>query len=152
MNVLMSVDFSAVTTAMIEAVPDLVRAPAGDHLHIFLMHVAEPDPEFVGWEAGPEVVRDQMAAEFHREKKDLEDFAEKMRSAMDAQITPLLVQGPTVQTVCDEATKLDAELIVVGSHGHGATYDLFVGSISSGIIKKSNVPVLVVPAPDRPAA
>jgi nucleotide-binding universal stress UspA family protein len=35
---------------------------------------------------------------------------------------------------------------VVGSHGHGAAYDLLVGSISAGIIRKAEVPVVVVPA------
>jgi nucleotide-binding universal stress UspA family protein len=45
-----------------------------------------------------------------------------------------------------QADQLQADLIVVGSHGHGATYDLLVGSISSGVIRKSKVPVLVVPA------
>ena len=149
MNILIAVDFSAVTDAILQAVPDLVHASAGDSLNVYLMHIAEPDPEFVGWDTGPDVVRDQMAAQFHREHKQLEALAATMQGTTDASVTPLLVQGPIVQTVCGQAEKLNASLIVVGSHGHGATYDLLVGSISSGIIKQSLVPVLVVPDPKR---
>ena len=44
-----------------------------------------------------------------------------------------------------ESEEIDADLIVVGSHGHSAIYDVLVGSYSAGILRKSDVPVLVVP-------
>lgn len=149
MNVLLVVDFSDVTTAMLDVVPTLIPTPERGSVHMYVLHVAEPEPEFVGWEAGPDVVRDQMAAEFRREHKQLEELAASLRERTDAEVTPLLVQGPIVETVGEESAKLHASLIVVGSHGHGATYDLLVGSISSGIIKHSTIPVLVVPDPKR---
>jgi nucleotide-binding universal stress UspA family protein len=34
----------------------------------------------------------------------------------------------------------------MGSHGRGKLFDLVVGSVSAGVIRKSPVPVLVVPA------
>jgi nucleotide-binding universal stress UspA family protein len=57
----------------------------------------------------------------------------------------LVVQGPTVATILDEAVRIGAELLVVGGHGRGAAYDLVVGSVSAGVIRKATVPVLVVP-------
>jgi nucleotide-binding universal stress UspA family protein len=56
------------------------------------------------------------------------------------------VSGPTVQTILEQAEKLDADVIVMGSHGRGKLFDLVVGSVSAGVIRKSPVPVLVVPA------
>ena len=147
MNVLIAVDFSAVTEAMLATVAKHGWARGEDDAHLYLVHVAEPNPDFVGWEAGPVVVRDQMAEEFHREHAELARLAEVLREAGAEQVTPLLVQGPTVSTVLAQIKKLDAGLVVVGTHGHGATYDLIVGSVSSGIIRKSSVPVLVVPSP-----
>jgi len=38
-----------------------------------------------------------------------------------------------------------ADMIVVGSHGHGAVYDVLIGSYSAGIIRGSELPVVVVP-------
>jgi nucleotide-binding universal stress UspA family protein len=50
-----------------------------------------------------------------------------------------------VQTILEQAEKLDAEVIVMGSHGRGKLFDLVVGSVSAGVIRKSPVAVLVVP-------
>ena len=64
---------------------------------------------------------------------------------VDIDATALLIRGPTVDTTLKEAERLDANLVIVGSHGRGAVFDLLVGSYSSGILRKSTVPVLVVP-------
>jgi len=61
-------------------------------------------------------------------------------------VTALLVQGPTTETILGEAEKLAADLIVVGSHGHGALARAIVGSTSRSLLGKAKVPVLVVPA------
>ena len=145
MNVLVAIDFSEVSERQLETVGGLVRR---ESRKVYLLHVAEPEPDFVGFEAGPEVVRDQMAAQYHREHKQLHDMAQKLR-ATGHDVTPLLVQGATVETILGEAEKLDAGLIVVGSHGHGAAFDLIVGSVSADVIRKANVPVLVVPSAER---
>lgn len=111
----------------------------------FVLHVAEPD--FVGYDAGPEVVRTQIAHELRREHREVRALAEKLQTdGLDA--TALLIRGPTVETTLKEADNLKAELVVVGTHGHGAVYDVLIGSYSAGIIRRSKLPVLVVPIQD----
>jgi nucleotide-binding universal stress UspA family protein len=61
-------------------------------------------------------------------------------------VTALQLQGATVATVLAEADRLGAELIVLGSHGHGAVYELLVGSVAEGVVRRSKVPVLLVPS------
>ncbi|MBD3868560.1 MAG: universal stress protein [Acidobacteria bacterium] len=141
MNILIAVDFSEVSRKALDVVRTLPRA---ENAKVFVIHVAEPDPEFVGWDTGPEVVREQVAAEFHRERQQVEAMADDLRKS-GIEAAGLVVQGPTVATILDEVQRRDAGLLVVGSHGHGAAYDLTVGSISTGVIRKSVVPVLVVP-------
>ena len=34
----------------------------------------------------------------------------------------------------------------MGSHGHGAIYELLVGSVTEGVLRKARCPVLVVPS------
>ncbi len=41
---------------------------------------------------------------------------------------------------------LNADLIVMGTHGHGAMYTLLVGSVTKGVLKHTVRPVLLVPA------
>jgi nucleotide-binding universal stress UspA family protein len=60
-------------------------------------------------------------------------------------VTPLLIQGPTIGTILREAGKLDVDLIVLGSHGRGAALRALLGSTSEGVLHKAEVPVLIVP-------
>jgi nucleotide-binding universal stress UspA family protein len=61
-------------------------------------------------------------------------------------VTPLLVQGATIKTILQEAIKLKSDMIVIGSHGHGALYKTLVGSVSEGVIRQASCPVVVIPA------
>jgi len=141
MNILIAVDLSPVTEQVMANARQLVQAMDA---HAYLLHAAEPEPDFVGFDTGPEVVRDQMAAEFRREHRQVQELAESLRSE-GLTATALLVQGPIVDTVLKEAERLDAAMIILGSHGHGAVYDLLVGSACEGIVRKSARPVLVIP-------
>ncbi|MEY2831959.1 MAG: hypothetical protein RLZZ574_1217, partial [Cyanobacteriota bacterium] len=61
-------------------------------------------------------------------------------------VTPLLVQGATIETILREASKLRADMIIIGSHGHGALYRALVGNVTEGVIRKALCPILVIPA------
>jgi nucleotide-binding universal stress UspA family protein len=141
MNILVSVDFSEATPRILQAAASLTRALSGK---LWLLHVGEPEPDFVGYEAGPDVVRDQVAREFRDEHRKLQEYADRMRDE-GLPVTALMIQGPVVDTVIAEAERLEADMLVVGSHGYGAVYDLLVGSMSRGILKHAEIPVLVVP-------
>jgi len=140
-SLLVAVDFSNVSDDQLEIVGRLAKP----NREIYLLHVAEPDPSFVGYEAGPDEVRHEVAVEFKREHEQLHDLANRLRKD-GHEVNALMVQGPTVQTILAQAEKLGAEVIVVGSHGRGKLFDLAVGSVSAGVIRKSKVPVLVVPS------
>ncbi|MEO8353471.1 MAG: universal stress protein, partial [Chthoniobacteraceae bacterium] len=49
-------------------------------------------------------------------------------------------------------TEHGADMIVMGSHGHGSFYELLVGSVTSGVLRDARCPVLVVPAKEVKAA
>jgi nucleotide-binding universal stress UspA family protein len=59
----------------------------------------------------------------------------------------LLVQGPTTETILELVPKLHVDMIVMGSHGRGALFKAFVGSVSEQVLRDSQVPVLIVPSP-----
>lgn len=54
--------------------------------------------------------------------------------------------GAVAEEILDQANRLNADLIVMGTHGHGAMYNLLVGSATKGVLKHSTRPVLLVPA------
>ncbi|MGB8352795.1 MAG: universal stress protein, partial [Chthoniobacteraceae bacterium] len=58
-------------------------------------------------------------------------------------------QGSAVEVILEESEKESVDMIVMGSHGHGAVYNLLVGSVTSGVLKSSKCPVLVMPSPGK---
>ena len=54
--------------------------------------------------------------------------------------------GAVAEEILNQADVLQADLIVMGTHGHGAMYNLLVGSATKGVFKHSRRPVLLVPA------
>jgi len=141
MKILAAVDFSPVTE---EVLATLTRMAATLPTQVWLVHVAPPEPAFVGYDAGPDVVRGQVAAELRTQHQQLQQLADRLR-LQGVDTTALQLQGPTVDTVMAEADRLQVALIVLGSHGHGAVYNMLVGSVAEGVVRASKVPVLLVP-------
>lgn len=54
-----------------------------------------------------------------------------------------LVEGASGQMIIHVANEVDAEVIVVGSHGRGWFKRMVIGSISEYVVHHSTVPVLV---------
>jgi nucleotide-binding universal stress UspA family protein len=57
----------------------------------------------------------------------------------------LAVEGRPSERLCLAA--LDAELLVLGSHGHGAIHGTLVGSTSQHVIRHALCPVVILPDP-----
>jgi nucleotide-binding universal stress UspA family protein len=55
-----------------------------------------------------------------------------------------LLRGDAVDEIVAYADTIDADLIVVGSRGHGALASALLGSVSRGILGEARRPVLVV--------
>ncbi len=140
-NILVAIDFSEVTESLLEQACMLAEA-FGATLRI--VHVAAPNPAFVGFEAGPQTVRDKRAENLRKEHRGLQYLGERVqRRGID--VKTLLLQGPTVETLLDQADKAEADLIMAGCHGRGRLYKALVGSVSEGILRNPPCPVFLVP-------
>ena len=141
-NIIAAVDFSPITSLIMKQASSLVSMTQGK---LWLLHIAPPEPDFLGYQTGPQTERDFIAHQLRQQHRQLQDWAAELREqGIDA--VALLLQGPTVETLCQEAEKLAADLIIVGSHGHSGLSKLLLGSVSEGILRQANCPVLVIPA------
>jgi len=142
MAVLACVDLSPISEAVLACAARLAR---GLETELVAIYVAPPEPEFVGYAAGPQSVRDQVAERLRAQHRELEA---RVRTLTNGGLSAkaLMVQGPTTETILSHAERLGAELIVVGSHGHGKLHDLLVGSVADGVLRRASAPVVVVPA------
>jgi len=144
-KLLAALDFSDATGQVLDQAAALAEAFSAE---LTLLHVAAPDPDFVGYEAGPDTVRDTRAGELRGEHRKLQELADGLRER-GIPTRALLIQGPTVEKILDEAARTAAGAIVIGSHGHGALHRVLLGSVSEGVMRGAACPVHVVPTRKR---
>lgn len=95
--------------------------------------------------ASPVVSRKPTPEEIQADLARLQKITEPLR-ACGVDVTLKQFYDASVEHVVEEALKLAADLIVVGSHQHNAFYHLLVGSVNDQILKRAKCPVLVVSA------
>jgi nucleotide-binding universal stress UspA family protein len=140
-NILVSIDFENEAGLLIDKAYQFARQMDSK---VWLIHIAAPDPEFVGYDVGPQNERDYVAGELKNERKMLERFADHLKGkGINAE--GVLIQGATVDTILQEIEKLHIDLVIIGHHKHRLLYKTFIGNTDAALVKKSKVPVLVVP-------
>ena len=140
-RILVPVDLSDTTEPTVKAAMDMVHA-ADDKL--YLVHIAAVRRMFAGSEVDLGMSRYDAARELRQDHCQLQTLQKRMTGeGIDA--IALLLNGDPVRKILEQAHRLHADLIVIGSHGHGALYHLLLGSTSEGVLRKSPCPVLVVP-------
>lgn len=111
---------------------------------ISLIHVTPSDIGFIIGDMGFQYFPEIEKSEIKYELQEL-DRLEKYISAQGIEVDHLLKQGVAADVILEYATEKNADYIVMGSHGRSGMYDVFVGSLTKDLTKKSQIPVLVVP-------
>ena len=145
MKILACVDLSDATEIIIEKTEGLAKRLSAK---VWLLHNALPEPDKIEFKVDPIAAREDLAKRFHDEHRQVQELAKRLRnSGIDA--SALLVHGATVDSILTESADLDVDMIIVGSHGRGAMFQLLLGSVSEGVLHKSRLPVLVIPTHKR---
>jgi nucleotide-binding universal stress UspA family protein len=64
----------------------------------------------------------------------------------DAALSDIIVKvGHPVKVILETAHEGGYDAIVMATHGHGRLEELLVGSVSRGVLRKSKIPVFLVP-------
>lgn len=56
-----------------------------------------------------------------------------------------IIRGDTIPVIADMANKSDYDLIVMGTQGASGLEEIFTGTTTNGVLKKSKKPVLAIP-------
>ena len=143
-TILTAIDFSPISQKVVDGAGQLSAAMGA---RLVILNVAEPIAAYVPVGAAMDVITAPMPmepADLNAVKERLNQFAAPLLSKGLNVETVALVSLP-VDGILDQATALQAAMIVLGSHGHGAVYQLFSGSVVTSVLHRSHIPVTVIP-------
>jgi nucleotide-binding universal stress UspA family protein len=144
-TIVAAVDFSNATEGVIGMSVSLAKA-FGARLH--LLHVVEPEPSYTAYGFTP----DEFPALHAYQEEAKRRAVLKMEEWIPAQDPALgeviakVEEGSPLHVILEKVNELGADLVVLGSHGHGVIASLLLGSVAEGMVRKATVPTLIVPA------
>ncbi|MHC4871689.1 MAG: universal stress protein [Planctomycetota bacterium] len=140
-NIIAAVDFSDVTPAVIEKAVCMAQKFGA---RLYIIHTEPPELEYVAYgleQAYAHIDTDITSAQ----NRNLLEELEKTASTKGIEVESILMKGPTSEMIINEVENVSADLVILGTHEHGAFYHLFFGSTRDNVIKQAHVPVMVVP-------
>lgn len=144
-TIVVAVDFSNATPGVLRMAGGLAKA-FGAGLRLF--HVVEPEPSYTAYGFTP----DEFPALHAYQEEVKRRAAGKLREAL-AQVdsgvtdaTTRIAEGSPMHCIVDYVKECGADMVVLGSHGHGVIASLLLGSVAEGMVRKATVPTLIVPA------
>jgi nucleotide-binding universal stress UspA family protein len=124
-HLLVAIDFSEQTPRLIATAKELATS-VGCPVRLF--HVLEESDE------------DSRASN----ERQLEEMAEKLKKD-GIQVTSVVESGPIVTRILEELQKQDVDHIIMGTHGRSGLMEVFLGSVSKGVIQNSALPITLLP-------
>lgn len=136
------VDFSDVTANVLKHAQALAEAFRS---HVIILHGLQKRPVVVDMGvASPTMLQNLTPEEIEAQRAKLRKLSGPIAGA-GIKVSIEQLPDATVESIVEEARRLKADVIIVGSHHHGTFYDLIVGSVTSGVLRRAACPVLVVP-------
>ncbi len=110
----------------------------------WIIHIAAPEPDFVGYEVGPQYIRDVQAEDLREDHRSLQKIASELEKA-GISAEALLIQGPTEEMILKEVEKLNIDLVVLGNKKHSNFYSTFIGSVTDDLVQDLDIPIYLIP-------
>jgi nucleotide-binding universal stress UspA family protein len=142
-TIVAAVDFSNATPGVLATAGKLAKT-FGAQLH--LIHIIEPQVPFTAYGFTPEEFPAMPLYDTQvrtRAEKKLEELRQELGDVPG--VNTQLVDGSPLHATIDYVEQAGADLVVLGSHGHGVVASLLLGSVAEGMVRKAIIPTLIVP-------
>jgi nucleotide-binding universal stress UspA family protein len=141
MRVLLACDGSTGATDAV-ALAASIAWPRDSALHV--VNVIEPVimPISGPWVSAPPPASEIDAAIADYAQETVRDVVQRLRAG-DRTVEGSVLRGRAADAIIDTARELRADLVIIGSRGHGAIASLLLGSVSSEVVDQAPCPVLV---------
>lgn len=148
-RILAAVDLSDSTQPILHYSADLAR---NENATLAVIHAipATAPLAAVGWGGGPGI-----AVSPEEERAEYESSLGLLHQLVESTGLPnvdcVCERGSPVEMIREAAERVKADLIVMGSHGHGRFFHTMFGSVREALLSQAPCPVLVVPTHVNPS-
>ncbi len=133
-SILVPLDRSPLAEQALGQAAAIARASTG-HLDLVLVH--QPLP-FAGFSDAP------WNGQAHDDEQVYLDAVAAELQADGISVTSAVMSGDPVDLICRRAVDVNADLIVMTSHGRTGLSRFWLGSVADGVLRTSSVPVLLL--------
>lgn len=142
-TIIAAIDFSDVSSKVLTQASELAKATGAK---VMLVHGIEQLAAF--YDIYGYTIPDAGSFETHARERAESSLAERAK-ALDLpaeQVECQVLEGPFLETLLDFAKEANADLLILGSHGHGVVARMLLGSTAQRVINHTAIPTLIVPA------
>lgn len=139
-TVVVPVDFSPASGSAVETALQLAARHQDVHV-LHVLHAALPAPVMI---YGEVMAIGELTSRLASASEDLARFLCERGAAG---VTPVVREGDPGLTIADYAAEVQADLIVMPSHGYHGVKRLLLGSVAERVLRHANCPVLVLRRP-----
>ena len=152
-TIVVGIDFSELADRAIDQALEMASLREGAEVHVLYV---EPDL-WVGATLAPALTTavnaDAAVAKVgERAKQRVDAMAPHLRKRQIRRVVAHFRRGSPAENVAQLAADLDADLVVVGSHGHRGLERLFLGSVAERTSRLARCPVWIVRPKDHSTA
>lgn len=144
-TVLLTTDGSALATA---AMAKGIELLGRDHDFVSLAVAPSaflPSAAVSPMDNHPTVADPELEAQIEEEERsDLAADLVELDRVLEITSRRLVEVGDAGPTICDVAGEIGADLVVIGSHGHGWVKRVLIGSVSDHVLHHAPCPVLIM--------
>ncbi len=141
-NILVAVDDSPISYAAVEHAEQLAKIM---NSQVTVLSVLAVDP-MIGvdfYKIAPSITEYVMAAEKNAQGR-LDDIQQTLTQHGVHATTKIARESSTATAILKVAEEIQADLIIMGSHGHKGLKKWVLGSVAQEVLSSSHYPVLVV--------
>lgn len=142
-TIVAALDFSDMSRDVLHYTARLVSTSPGARM--LVIHVV-PDPLQQPWTV------ETIGVDFVQLQQDWTADAMRRLQALVAEehpagasVTPMVLAGRAAETIVRYATEQRADLIVLGTHGHGPVKRFILGNVADRVVRQATCPVLIIP-------
>lgn len=139
-NLLVPIDLSEISPAVVKGASCFGQSLASN---LWLLHVVPPTNHSTPFNLDRSLWRREVAKGLRHRRRQLHELAGQLRHE-HFHVFTRFIAGTVSTVILDEARRMHADLIIMGSHGHGNIYHALFGGVGQKVMRKASCPVMLV--------